>query len=285
MSKYDLNSWEEFHSKIMAIKSKYCGDTILYRGGDADEENKHLKTSLERFSKKTWTVKKYIRLSMQCVTQIEAYTGKMFNLPTWNNFEIEFDNNCLTDNTNFFSTFPQLYSYLIYLRQHGFPSPLLDWSASPYIAAYFAFAEKEINQVGKKAIFIYVEHPQGVKTYWPGNGVITRFGPNINTHKRHFLQQAWYTVALKKLNPDQKDWEFANHSKFFEEYIEGEDDGNQDILIKITIPKSERIKVLSYLDEHNLNQFSLFETEEGLMKTIAFREIETVDDAKPVGLN
>ena len=32
-----------------------------------------------------------------------------------------------------------LAEFLAFLQHNGFPTPLLDWSASPYIAAYFAF--------------------------------------------------------------------------------------------------------------------------------------------------
>ncbi len=271
MNKNDLNSWEDFIPRIQEIQNQYRGNKILYRGGDADKDNKHLKTTLERFSKKSWTVKSYIKLIMRFTPQIESYTLRAWDLPKWEELERKLANNY---SENALGLLPQFYSYWIHLRQHGFPSPLLDWTASPYIAAFFAFSK--YKEIERNAIFVYVEYPNMAKTYHPDSGVITKFGPNINTHKRHFLQQAWYTVAARNL-PDQKDWEFISHAGLFQEYIEGEEDGFQDIMIKITIPTKERIKVLSYLDEYNLNQFSLFQTEEDLIKTIAFREIEKAE--------
>ena len=41
---------------------------------------------------------------------------------------------------------------------------------------------------------------------------------------------------------------------------------------KYTIPATERTKVLRILDEHNLNAFSLFGSEESMMETLATRE-------------
>ena len=53
-------------------------------------------------------------------------------------------------------------------------------------------------------------------------------------------------------------------------------DGNeeQDVLVKYLIPVSERDKVLEKLDLMNVNAYSLFGSEEALMDTLAYREIE-----------
>jgi len=48
----------------------------------------------------------------------------------------------------------------------------------------------------------------------------------------------------------------------------------QNIVIKIDISRTKRVEFLSRLNESNINEFSLFQSEEALMKTLAFREIE-----------
>jgi hypothetical protein len=49
---------------------------------------------------------------------------------------------------------------------------------------------------------------------------------------------------------------------------------DQDLLWKIEIPVTERMKVLCLLDRFNLNAFSLFDSDERLMETLAFRHID-----------
>jgi len=267
MTKYDLKSWEEFIPIINEITKQYPEIRILYRGGNTDKDDTHLKTSLERFGDKSWTLKEYAKLIWRCAPQVEAYNSRQLNLPSWIEIEKELEDNfsdCLL-------TIPSsFYRYSIYLRQHGFPSPLLDWTTSPYIAAYFAFAENKGKEIERNTIFVYIERPYNIKTTCNGTG-ITTLGPEINTHKRHFIQKAWYTVAV---TPKKQDWEFISHNTCFGEYFEGEEEAQQDVLIRITLPISERIKILSHLDQYNLNQFTLFQTEEALLKTIAFKEIE-----------
>jgi hypothetical protein len=53
-----------------------------------------------------------------------------------------------------------------------------------------------------------------------------------------------------------------------------QDRGEQDLLWKIVIPGKERQKVLRHFDKFNLNEFTLFDTEEGLMEMLAMREFD-----------
>jgi hypothetical protein len=73
----------------------------------------------------------------------------------------------------------------------------------------------------------------------------------------------------------EKEWRFAKH---------GSASGSGEIIddtkwnlhfSKINIPSKERKKVLSLLDQHNLNAFSLFGSEESLMETMRRRRLES----------
>jgi hypothetical protein len=57
--------------------------------------------------------------------------------------------------------FREFTTYFARLRHCAFPSPLLDWSKSPYVAAYFAFARAKHD--GDVASFAYRERPNSFK--------------------------------------------------------------------------------------------------------------------------
>jgi hypothetical protein len=162
---------------------------------------------------------------------------------------------------------------MIYLRHHGFPSPLLDWTRSPYVAAFFAFQSEATAKDDTVAIYSYVGY-----TWTPGiaqdrdKASIDLLGPYVTTHKRHYTQQSWYTVCTKQLGDR---YVYCSH----EGAIEG-NNGVQGFLRKYVIPRSERRKVLDKLHLMNINPYSLFGDEESLMETLAYQEIEAKAHSK-----
>jgi hypothetical protein len=269
MKTYNLKAWDEFPECLQKINSKYGEYTInrksyknpiLYRG-QADSKWA-LETTLERFSKRTWTLYDYCREMFLCIPQLEQLTGKSWNLPEAESLEAILQSNSKTG----FYIPPKFYELMVYLRHHNFPSPLLDWSESPYVATFFAFSEKV--ETKKAAVFAYISTTIGIKRGWEGEPMIRVMGPHTRGHARHFLQQSRYTISAVK-EKDNKNYKFECHEKVFEK---GSD--RQDIIVKITIPISERMNVLTYLDRFNINHYSLMQSEEALIRMLAFRNIE-----------
>jgi hypothetical protein len=229
-----------------------------------------LKTTLERYSTRNFGFKEYYNIILKVLPEIEGLSSHEF--PVMN--EVEFSLG--VEDFSFFTRFPSP-DYFSYLRHFGFPSPLLDWSKSLYVAAYFAFADP-VTDEDNAAIYLFVDRFEPTKEYEEGDPVIRLLGPYEKIHKRHYRQQSGYTIC-GCFDRDQFDgvkrWRFASHDLATANAVAGRRGKQkpQDYLMKITIPVSERTQVLRHLDRYNLNAFSLFDTEEGLLKTLAFREV------------
>jgi len=262
MLEEDVKSWEEFEGKLekLRLESKSANGAesqLWFRG----QENScwPLTTTLERNTQGVVLFKDYYRLVDRVKPQIESFTGKDWKIPTYPEVADGVkDYDYLSLHINGWPG----YEYLAYLRHHGFPSPLLDWSRSSRVAAYFAFCNATEDYVKHVSIFVFAEARFTSRTNVAPN--IFRLGPYVKTHRRHFLQQCDYTICLSF----KDEWEFGRYSDVFER-----SNHQQGEYRKFNIPSSERLKVLRILDEYNLNELSLFESEEALMKTLTFREL------------
>jgi hypothetical protein len=250
-------SWEDFEAEIKKFEdpTRKLWDEVWFRG--QSDATWPLLTTLERRSDKTRAVADYLNLIGEIEPAIETFTGNEFvrpHRPEVEQFCREYD---LFDNK-----FRGQATYLAHLRHGGFPSPLLDWTASPYVAAYFAFHNARHD--GDVAIYAYREWASKFKVGSSDVPHLVSFGPLFRTHKRHFRQQSRYTACVQFLNGQ---WFFRSHDDVF-----GQTGlPKQDLLWKISVPANERLKVLRFCEKVNLNDFTLFDSEEALLEQQAMR--------------
>src|SRR5260221_583184 len=261
----NVRSWESFEKKLRKLRQDEVSagreTDFLFRGlGDSDLP---LATTLERAGHEGIHVSKYYRNIDRVRPQIETFTGITWKIKMWPEVERLLQNYDAWT----LSGFPEqaAYSYMVHLRHHGFPSPLLDWTRSPYIAAYFAFRSPRKPTKGKVSICVFSEQPERFKAGDIGEPQIRRMGPFVTTHRRHYLQHSEYTMCVIFEN----EWRFGKHEDVFVL-----NNPRQDVLWRFNIPWKERLKVLKLLDSYNLNALSLFDSEESLMETLALRELE-----------
>lgn len=268
----DVASWEDFIAELQKlekireaqIKNKPYTiiSPLLFRG--QNDSDYSLSTTLERYLHTSETyLEDYYRIITSIQPQIETFTKQSWNLPEFH----EFAQRARDSDSFLFKKFGiDAYSFMVYLRHHNFPSPLLDWSSSPYIATYFAFRSSIKPESEKVSLYTFWETPDGIKSGWVGDDEIFTFGPYTKGHMRHFNQKSVYTICAKYSDP--KGWLFSSHDSVFLRQ-----NNTQDVCIKFNLPWTERDKVLKILDSYNLNAYSLFGSDESLMETMALREI------------
>ena len=231
----------------------------IFRG--QSDHSWSLKTTLERHDASLTDCLEYYRTAYRAKHHVEALTNRHIKTPTVDEYRMLLSTG---DEPYPFDDYPA-YSYLAYLRHHGFPSPLLDWTESPYVAAFFAFRNAHPSSE-RVAIFAFAEYFAGMKMMATGEPVIQGRGPYVTTDPRHVLQQCCYTTCAARLNGR---WNYVSHEAIF-----GESDPTkegQDVLYKITLPASLKDEVMDELDRYNINAHTLFGSEDALIETVVRR--------------
>lgn len=142
----------------------------------------------------------------------------------------------------------------VYLRHHGFPSPLLDWSASPFVSAFFAY--HNLPKDAKEVSVYVLERPRSTRGK-VGFG-LHQVGHFIAAGKRHSSQQSRYTWCSKiKASP------FGEPICYFDTHL------NQTgtTVSQIVLPASDAEEALRELKLMSINEFSMTGTTDALVRS------------------
>jgi hypothetical protein len=263
-----LPNWDAFTAELQKLRDELTRNAsgkppeLLFRGHSNSDWP--LTTTLERAHCEGMSFDEYYRLAVTRVRPtVEALTGATWEVP---DYDLKLEEAFRGDRELFSSlNFPSIgfYRYMVYLRHHGFPSPLLDWTSSMHVAAFFAFRAADAAE--KRSIYVYCERPHGSKGGAVGEPAMRPVGKYVRTHARHFRQQSDYTICAT-FDENYVGWRFHPHDKVFWNR------GKQDYVWKFDLPSTERIAILKSLDQYNLNAFSLFDSQETLLETMWLRE-------------
>ncbi len=272
----DLDSWLKFETVVQQNNNETdelknnenmvsAVAAPIYRG--QANSNWDLSSTLERKVKKDFTVGSYLNLILKVWNDLN-YKQKWPNLKT----EIE---ELDADNLLLFQTqkanTEQIISFMTHLRHHGFPSPLLDWTSDPLIAAFFAF-ENIPDNAKRVAIYSFREY-----TGYPADcrktsePTLIEIGSYIPGIERHANQKSHYILCTQQDDGKTfKDARFAkpeediNRNGFYLDEKGNDIDKNcvEHIMKKFTIPVSERKFVIKKLQTLNINRSSLFDSTE-----------------------
>lgn len=217
----EKKTWDEYKSYAATLSRK----EYLYRG---QEKPWKLRTSFHRHGRYN-----LFRFQAQDIPKLHrrltARTKHVFNL-------------LIPDENG---------AFLNLAQNHGYPTPLLDWTYSPYVAAFFAFRKIPKKSVDDTPVRIFIFDQEKWKSDW-------RQLPMLNTAGLHLSILEFLAIDNQRLIPQQAATTVTNIDDIEAYVAQSEEEKNYKYLWAIDIPSSERNKVLNELSYMGITAGSMF---------------------------
>lgn len=230
-------SWNDFKSHISTISKS----TFLFRG---QKRPWRLCTSFHRHGR--YRISEFVAKDVrQLYQRLSAITSHFFDLTVPD------------QNGAFFNL----------LQHHGYPTPLLDWSHSPYVAAFFAFRDWPIKYNGDEVVRVYIFNKEEWQKHY-------KQIQNLDPPYPHLSVSEFIGINNPRLAPQQA-VTTATNIYDVEAYIleKGKETGIK-YLDAIDIPASEREIAMRDLRFMSITAGSMFPGIEGVCEELKERNFE-----------
>jgi len=233
--------WESYKEHVAGLLE---GRRYLFRG---QTKPWRLRTSFHRAGRADLT--RFVKEDIQALhKQLSARTKHVFNLEIPN------------ENGAFFNL----------VQHHGYPTPLLDWTYSPYVAAFFAYRGISNKRAatadpGEKVRVLVFDQTQW-RTDWSQLFNLLLAGLHLSIGE-------FMAIENERMIPQQAASTVTNIDDI-ESYIRSKESNSKKYLGAIDLPVSERKKVVQELSYMGITAGSLFPGLEGACEELKERNFE-----------
>ena len=150
------------------------------------------------------------------------------------------------------------------LQHHGYPTPLLDWSYSPYVSAFFAFRSWPLGYSGEGDIRIYIFDNEAWQTKY-------RQIQNLDPPFPHLSVMEFISIDNPRLVPQQAITTVTNIDDIEAYILEKQEKDGIKYLRAIDIPANEREEAMRELRFMGITAGSMFPSIDGVCEELRER--------------